>query len=94
MKILFVYTIVFFRVLVLTWAVQQQEFRYLVLFIMAASIWIIESIALYIDPKLIHHPLIRLANFLFIVLVILVATIHIIPNILAALKVLIPALGF
>ncbi len=76
-----------FRVFILTFAVMQEEFRYIVLFIIGASIWIIESIALYIDPQFARHPFIRLANMLFFVLAISVALAHIVPNIAHSVEV-------
>lgn len=71
----------FFRVLVLTFAAQRQEFLYIIIFIIGISIWLLESIALYVDPKLANHYLLRLANFLFLIVALAAAILHFIPTI-------------
>ena len=72
---------VFFRVFVIVYAVEKQEFVYVVLFLLAVALWILESIALYVDPALLRGKLIGVTNALFIILAIGIAIIHVAPYI-------------
>lgn len=55
---------------------------------MAACMWMIESIALYLDPKLYTGKLIGLANILFFILVMSLALTHIAPIVVYDLELL------
>ena len=68
---------VFFRVFIIVYAIEKQEFMYVILFLLALSLWILESVALYVDPALLRGKLIGLTNALFIILAIGITIIHV-----------------
>lgn len=72
---------VFFRVFVIVYAVEKQEFVYVILFLLAVALWILESIALFVDPALLRGKLIGVTNALFIILALGIAIIHVAPYI-------------
>ncbi len=71
----------FFRVFILVYSVEKQEFLYVLIFIIAFSLWVLESVALYIDPELYTGKLIAAANILLFIMVACVAVIHLGPYI-------------
>lgn len=70
---------VFFRVLIIVYAIEKHEFKYIALFTLAVTLWLLESVALFVDPKLYRGKLIGTANLLFIILAIALAVEHIAP---------------
>ncbi|MES3005860.1 MAG: hypothetical protein V4664_02845 [Patescibacteria group bacterium] len=72
---------VFFRIFIIVYAIEKQEFRYIVLFVIAITLWLLESVALYIDPKLYKGKLIASANILFLLLAFALAVEHLAPYI-------------
>lgn len=70
---------VFFRIFIIVYAIEKHEFKYVALFTLAVTLWLLESVALFVDPKLYRGKLIGTANLLFLILAIALAVEHIAP---------------
>ena len=77
---------VFLRIFIIVYAIEKQEFTYIVLLVLAFTLWLLESIALYIDPELYNSKLISLANMFFFIFAIALAVTHFTPVIMDSIR--------